>query len=164
MTQPPGSPETSGSSGPSEVDAAARQARILDDLQDAVQRLHVLAKAPRVVVASGTRAQGARPMAWQVLYERSLGPNHPAVVYRGGGSTTLPRALMHGFDSEPTLEAGWAVERLGDAMRAGPVIQVFRSDRLPDDVSRALVGVLVFEEDGLSLAGVKALVQELGVS
>jgi fumarylacetoacetate (FAA) hydrolase family protein len=48
-------------------------------------------------------------------------------------------------------------------MTAGPVIQVFRADRLPDDVSRALVGVIVFEEDGLSLTGVRALVQELGL-
>jgi hypothetical protein len=30
-------------------------------------------------------------------------------------------------------------------------------------VSRALVGVIVFEEDGLSLAGVRAIVQELGL-
>jgi len=48
-------------------------------------------------------------------------------------------------------------------MNAGPVIQVFRADRLPDDVSRALVGVIVFEEDGLSLTGARALVQELGL-
>jgi hypothetical protein len=47
-------------------------------------------------------------------------------------------------------------------MNSGPVIQVFRADRLPDDVSRALMGVIVFEEDGLSLVGVRALVQELG--
>jgi fumarylacetoacetate (FAA) hydrolase family protein len=49
-------------------------------------------------------------------------------------------------------------------MRAGPVVQVFRVDRLPDDVSRALVGVLVFEEDGLTLAGVRAVTQELGLA
>jgi hypothetical protein len=152
MTSAPGSPDP------------ARSAQILDDLQDAVQRMHVLAKAPRVVVAVGSRHEGARPMAWQVLFERSLGPGQPALVYRGGSATTLPRVLMDGFDAEPTLAPDWAVSRLGDAMRAGPVIQVFRADRLPDDVSRALVGVLVFEEDGLTLAGVRALTKELGLA
>lgn len=140
-----------------------RQARILDDLQDAVQRMHVLTREPRVVVATGTRTDGARPMAWQVLFERSLGPGAPPLVYRGAAATRLPAVLMDGFDAEPTLEPGWALPRLGDAMRGGPVIQAFRSDRLPDDVSRALVGVLVFEEDGLSLPGVRALAQELRV-
>jgi hypothetical protein len=141
-----------------------RQLKILDDLQDAVQRMHVLARDPRVVVAAGTREAGARPMAWQVLFERSLGPGAPALVYRGVPATRLPAVLMDGYDAEPTLEGGWAVPRLGDAMRTGPVIQAFRVDRLPDDVARALVGVLVFEEDGLSLAGVRALTQELRVS
>jgi len=39
-------------------------ARILEDLQDAVQRMHVVARQPRVVVAAGKRTEGARPMAW----------------------------------------------------------------------------------------------------
>ncbi|MBY0490133.1 MAG: hypothetical protein K2R93_09865 [Gemmatimonadaceae bacterium] len=140
-----------------------RATRILEDLQDAVQRMHVLAREPRVVVATGTREGGARPMAWQVLFERSLGPGAPALVYRGAAATRLPAVLMDGYDAEPTLEGGWAQPRLGDAMRTGPVIQAFRADRLPDDVARALVGVLVFEEDGLSLPGVRALTQELRV-
>jgi hypothetical protein len=75
----------------------------------------------------------------------------------------LQAVLANGHDSEPTLAPGWSCSRLGDAMTTGPVIQVFRADRLPDDVSRALVGVIVFEEDGLSLTGVRALVQELGL-
>jgi hypothetical protein len=140
-----------------------RHARILDDLQDAVQRMHVLAREPRVVVAAGTRTQGARPMAWQVLFERSLGPDAPPLAYRGTAATRLPAVLMDGFDAEPTLEPGWSHARLGDAMQHGPVIQAFRTDRLPDDVARALVGVLVFEEDGLSLPGIRALAQELKV-
>jgi hypothetical protein len=102
-------------------------------------------------------------MAWQVLFERSLGPDQPPLAYRGTAATRLPTILMDGFDAEPTLEPGWAHPRLGDAMAMGPVIQVFRADRLPDDVSRALVGLLVFEEDGLSLPGVRALAQELRV-
>ena len=144
------------------TDAGDRQARILDDLQDAVQRMHVLSRSPRVVVATGTRRAGARPMAWQVLFERSLG-GHPALQYRGVSAVRLQAVLTTGFDSEPTLAAGWSFARLGDAMSHGPVIQVFRADRLPDDVSRALVGVIVFEEDGLTLAGVRALTQELGL-
>jgi hypothetical protein len=139
-----------------------RQTRILDDLQDAVQRMHVLARSPRIVLAAGSRQEGARPMAWQVLFERSLG-SHPPLQYRGTAAVRLPAVLTSGFDSEPTLAPGWACERLGDAMQAGPVIQVFRADRLPDDVSRALIGVIVFEEDGLSLEGVRALTQELGL-
>lgn len=142
---------------------AERETRILDDLQNAVQRMHVLAREPRLVVATGTRTEGARPMAWQVLFERSLGPGTPALVYRGAPATRLPAVLMDGFDAEPTLAPDWAMSRLGDAMRAGPVIQAFRADRLPDDVARALVGVLVFEEDGLSLPGVRALAQELAI-
>jgi hypothetical protein len=44
------------------------------------------------------------------------------------------------------------------------VIQVFRTDRLPDDVGRALLGVIVFEEDGLQMAGVRAIVREFGLT
>jgi hypothetical protein len=144
--------------------AAERQARILEDLQDAVERMHVLsARDPRVVVATGTREHGARPMAWQVLFERSLGADTPPLTYRGTAAVRLPTVLMDGFDAEPTLEPGWAHARLVDAMSMGPVIQAFRTDRLPDDVARALVGVLVFEEDGLSLPGVRALTKELTV-
>jgi hypothetical protein len=143
-------------------DPSARQARILEDLQDAVERMHVLSRSPQVVVASGARHAGARPMAWQVLFERSLGGKR-ALQYRGTSAVRLQAVLAHGYDSEPTLAPGWSYARLGDAMSAGPVIQVFRADRLPDDVSRALVGVIVFEEDGLTLAGVRALTQELGV-
>ena len=102
-------------------------------------------------------------MAWQVLFERSLGPKHPALSYRGVSAVRLQAVLANGYDSEPTLAPGWSNTRLGDAMNAGPVIQVFRSDRLPDDVSRALMGVIVFEEDGLSVAGVRALTQEFGL-
>jgi hypothetical protein len=139
-----------------------RQQRILDDLQDAVQRMHVLARSPRVVVASGTRFAGARAMAWQVLFERSLGA-HPPLQYRGTSAVRLQAVLANGFDQEPTLAAGWSFARLGEAMPMGPVIQVFRADRLPDDVSRALVGVIAFEEDGITLKGVRALTQELGL-
>lgn len=143
---------------------ADRQARILDDLQNAVERMHVLSlRDPRVVVARGTRGQGARPMAWQVLFERSLGSEAPPLVYRGTAAIRLPTVLLDGFDAEPTLAPGWAHARLSDAMQTGPVIQAFRTDRLPDDVARALVGVLIFEEDGLSLEGVRALASELKV-
>ena len=138
-------------------------ARILEDLQDAVQRMHVVARQPRIVVATGKRTEGARPMAWQVLFERSLGGEQPALVYRGVRAGALSEVLVKGFDSEPTLEPGWAHARIVDAMATGPVIQAFRSDRLPDDVSRALVGVIVFEEDGLRLDGVRAIVGELGL-
>lgn len=141
---------------------AERQARILEDLQDAVQRMHVLSRSPRVVVASGRRDEGARPMAWQVLFERSLG-EHPPLQYRGTTAMRLQAVLTNGYDAEPTLAPGWSNARLGDALAAGPVVQVFRADRLPDDVSRALMGVIVFEEDGLTLTGVRALVQELGL-
>jgi hypothetical protein len=155
--------DPSGMQGAGEPDGAAqRQSRILDDLQDAVERMHVLSRSPRVIVASGRRDAGARPMAWQVLFERSLG-QHPPLAYRGTSAMRLQAVLTNGYDSEPTLAPGWSGSRLGDAMSAGPVIQVFRADRLPDDVSRALVGVIVFEEDGLSLAGVRAVVQELGL-
>ncbi len=103
-------------------------------------------------------------MAWQVLFERSMGPGAPAVRYRGVAATRLPEVLAHGFDSEPTLDPAWSQPRLGDAMADGPVIQVFRADRLPDDVAQALVGVIVFEEDGLQLAGVRAVAGELGLT
>jgi hypothetical protein len=141
-----------------------RSGRILDDLQDAVQRMHVLRRDPRLVVANGSRGVGARPMAWQVLFERSFGQAMPSLVYRGTSAATLPTVLLQGFDQEPTLEPGWSHARLGNAWAMGPVIQAFRADRLPDDVSRALVGVLIFEEDGLSLAGIRALTQELWAS
>jgi hypothetical protein len=144
------------------TDTGDRQARILDDLQDAVQRMHVLSRSPRVVFATGARTHGARPMAWQVLFERSLGTSL-ALQYRGTSAVRLQAVLTNGYDSEPTLAAGWSCSRLGDAMAAGPVIQVFRADRLPDDVSRALMGVIVFEEEGLSLVGVRAITQELGL-
>ena len=144
--------------------APDRGARILDDLQDAVQRMHVLARSPRIVLATGTRAQGARPMAWQALFERSFGGALPAVSYRGTSASTLTTVLAKGFDSEPTPGSGWSHPRLRDAMGMGPVIQVFRADRLPDDVGRALLGVIVFEENGLQLAGVRAIVREFGLS
>ena len=143
--------------------SSERTARILDDLQDAVGRMHVVARQPRLVVAAGTRAAGARPMAWQVLFERSLGGDQPALVYRGVPAGALIPVLTQRFDSEPTLDPGWAHTRLADAMATGPVIQAFRADRLPDDVARALVGVIVFEEDGLRLDGVRAVAGELGL-
>lgn len=139
---------------------AAREARILADLQDAVSRMHVLSNSPRIVVAEGTRVSGARPMAWQVLFERSLGAGGPVLAYRGASALRLGSILKFGFDSEPALGETWAYARMGDAMAQGPVIQAFRADRLPDDVSRALVGVLVFEEDGLHRDGVRAIMQE----
>ena len=144
--------------------APDRAARIFDDLQDAVQRMHVLARSPRIVLATGTRDQGARPMAWQALFERSFGGELPVVTYRGAPASSLTTVLAKGFDSEPTLGSGWSHPRLRDAMGMGPVIQVFRADRLPDDVGRALLGVIVFEENGLRLAGVRAIVREFGLS
>jgi hypothetical protein len=140
-----------------------RDARILADLQNAVGRMHVVARQPRVVVATGTRTDGARPMAWQVLFERSFGADTPTLHYRGVSATALMDLLLQGFDSEPTLGAPWAHPRLVDAMATGPVIAAFRADRLPDDVARALVGVLIFEESGLRLDGVRAIVGELGL-
>ena len=145
---------------PHDPDARLREERILADLQDAVSRMHVMPGTPRVVVAAGTRTIGARPMAWQALFERSLGDGTPPLRYRGAPAATLGRILHQGFDSEPTLDAGWAHARMGDAMQQGPVIQAFRADRLPDDVARALVGVIVFEEDGLHRDGVRAVVAE----
>jgi hypothetical protein len=102
-------------------------------------------------------------MAWQVLFERSFGGDVPALQYRGVSAGSLMDVLMNGFDSEPTLDPSWSHPRLMDAMMTGPVIEAFRADRLPDDVARALVGVLVFEEDGLRLDGVRALVGEVGL-
>lgn len=145
------------------LSSSARDARILADLQDAVGRMHVVARQPRVVVATGARTQGARPMAWQVLFERSFGSDLPALHYRGVSPGALMDVLMQGFDREPTLGDIWAHPRLVDAMATGPVIAAFRADRLPDDVARALVGVLVFEESGLRLDGVRAIVGELGL-
>jgi hypothetical protein len=153
--------DASGNS-PNEM-APDRDARILDDLQDAVQRMHVLSRSPRVVLATGVRYQGARPMAWQALFERSFGGELPPCSYRGAPASALRAVFTAGFDREPTLDPGWSHARLRDAMTAGPVIQVFRNDRLPDDVARALIGVLVFEEDGLSHSGVRALVREIGL-
>lgn len=138
-----------------------REARILADLHDAVGRMHVIAQSPRLVVATGRRVDGARPMAWQVLFERSLGSVAPTLQYRGTAAASLMGVLREGFDSEPSLEPGWSHARLADAMAMGPVIQAFRTDRLPDDVARALIGVLVFEEDGLQLEGVRAIAGEL---
>jgi hypothetical protein len=103
-------------------------------------------------------------MAWQALFERSFGGELPPVSYRGTSASTLTTVLAQGFDSEPTLGSGWSHPRLRDAMGMGPVIQVFRADRLPDDVGRALLGVILFEEDGLHLAGVRAIVREFGLS
>lgn len=143
--------------------ATDRSARILADLQDAVSRMHVVAQRPRVVVATGTRAEGARAMAWQVLFERSFGGDVPALRYRGVRAGALVEVMTSGFDSEPSLDPAWSHARLGDAMAHGPVIEAFRADRLPDDVAIALVGILVFEEDGLQLAGVRALAGELGL-
>ncbi|HYW31522.1 MAG TPA: hypothetical protein VE869_08455 [Gemmatimonas sp.] len=138
---------------------AARDARILADLQDAVTRMHVIPGEPRVVFAKGTRTEGARPMAWQVLFERIFGPGAPPMRYRGTASTNLGAVIAAGFDSEPGLELdSWSHLRLADAMAQGPVIQAFRADRLPDDVSRALVGLLVFEEDELRVEQVRSLV------
>ena len=75
----------------------------------------------------------------------------------------LMEVLLNGFDQEPTLGEVWAHPRLSDAMAMGPVIEAFRADRMPDDVARALVGVLVFEEDGLRLDGIRAIAGELGL-
>ena len=140
-----------------------RDDRILADLQDAVARMHVIAQRPRLVVARGTRTEGARPMAWQVLFERSFGGELRTLRYRGVSARALSAVLAEGFDSEPTLDPDWSHERLSTAMAEGPVIQAFRADRLPDDVATALVGVLVFEEDGLHIDGVRAVAGELGI-
>jgi hypothetical protein len=141
---------------------SGRDTKILADLQDAVARMHVVSQQPRVVVATGNRHDGARAMAWQVLFERSLGPDAPQLLYRGVTAGALMDLLVQGFDSEPTIGKVWAHRRMGDAMTHGPVIAAFRADRLPDDVARALIGILVFEEDGLRLHGVRALVGEVG--
>ena len=139
---------------------ASRDARILADLQDAVSRMHVMAGQPRVVVAEGSRLQGARPMAWQTLFERMFGPEAPAMRYRGAAADRLESVLRDGFDAEPILGEEWSHARLGDAMSGGPVIQAFRADRLPDDVARALVGLIVFEEDGITRDSVRELMND----
>jgi hypothetical protein len=125
--------------------------------------MHVLAQRPRLVVAKGKRVHGARPMAWQVLFERSFGDAVPRLRYRGVPAHALTTVLADGFDSEPTLDPSWSHERMSDAMADGPVIQAFRADRLPDDVAVALMGVLVFEEDGLHLDGIRAIAGEFGM-
>ena len=103
-------------------------------------------------------------MAWQALFERSFGGELPSVRYRGAPASALTTVLAKGFDSEPTLGSGWSHPRLREGMAMGPVVQVFRADRLPDDVGRALLGIIVFEEDGLQAAGVRAIVREFGLS
>jgi hypothetical protein len=133
------------------------QARILAELQDAVTRMHVVSTSPRIVVAAATRVEGPRPMAWQVLFQRSFGSGAPVIRYRGAPPASLPVILARGFDDEPSLDHNWSHERLDAAMKQGPVIQAFRQDRLPDDVENALVGLLVFEEEGLSVERVRAL-------
>ncbi len=87
----------------------------------------------------------------------------PALRYRGVSARSMSEVFARGFDSEPTLDPLWSHPRLHDAMAQGPVIQAFRADRLPDDVARALVGVLVFEEDGLHLDGIRAVAGEFGL-
>jgi hypothetical protein len=136
-----------------------RDARILAELQEAVSNMHVVSRQPQIVVASLTRANAPRAMAWQVLLERMLGPRRPTLRYRGVSAASLSVIIARGYDDEPSLDRNWSHPRLGDAMAAGPVIQVFRDDRLPDDVENALVGLLVFEEDGMKLDGVRALVE-----
>lgn len=160
---PDSNPEVPPADPNAHTPVSRREARILADLQDAVTRMHVLATRPRLVVAKGTRTQGARPMAWQVLFERSFGGHLPVLRFRGVAARQLMGVLANGFDSEPTLDPDWSHERLVSAMAEGPVIQAFRADRLPDDVAKALVGVLVFEEDGLHIDGVRALAGELGL-
>jgi hypothetical protein len=101
-------------------------------------------------------------MAWQVLFERSFGQSHKdlrqrELRYRGASASSLAVILSRGFDDEPTLSPEWSHARLDAAMLQGPVIQAFRSDRLPDDVENALVGLLIFAEDGLHLDGVRSL-------
>jgi hypothetical protein len=136
---------------------ARREARILSELQDAVTRMHVLSGEPRVVYAACGRAGGPRPMAWQVLFERSFGSSLRELRYRGASAASLSVILARGFDDEPTLSRDWSHSRLDAAMLQGPVIQAFRADRLPDDVENALVGLLVFAEDGLHIDGVRSL-------
>ena len=144
---------------------ARREARILSELQDAVTRMHVLSGGdPRVVFASCGRAGGPRPMAWQVLFERSFGSTVRELRYRGATAASLSIILSRGFDDEPTLSADWSHARLDAAMLQGPVIQAFRADRLPDDVENALVGLLIFAEDGLHIDGVRSLLGLLNES
>jgi hypothetical protein len=96
-------------------------------------------------------------MAWQVLFERSFGNRRTELRYRGTSATNLETVLSRGFDEEPTLSENWAYERLDAAMLQGPVIQAFRKSQLPDDVERALAGLLVFQEEGLVIENVRAL-------
>jgi hypothetical protein len=133
---------------------------ILHDLQDAVSRMHVVSLIPRVVVLRCARSEGPRPMTWQVLFERSLGGTLPKLGYRGASASMLRTILKTGFDEEPTLSRDWSHDRLDVAMKRGPVVQAFRSDRLPDDVAYALVGILIFEEDGLELESVRGIVRD----
>ena len=100
-------------------------------------------------------------MAWQTLFERMFGPDAPAMRYRGAPAESLATIVRHGFDAEPALgDDAWSHARLMDAMEQGPVLQAFRADRLPDDVGRALVGLLVFEEDGITRDSVRALMND----
>lgn len=142
-----------------------RETRILADLQDAVERMHVLVRSPRIVLCRGRRVDGARPMAWQVLFERSLGSDAPTLVYRGAPATALSTVFSRGFDQEPSIDrAGWAHRRLVHAMAQGPVIQAFREDRLPAQISSAMVGVLVFEEDGLDHSVISNALRTAGLA
>lgn len=148
----------------SDADSGSRRStRILADLQDAVERMHVLVRTPRVVLCRGRRVDGARPMAWQVLFERSLGPHSPTLMYRGAAAASLSAVFTRGFDAEPSADAGWAHRRLVDAMAQGPVIQVFDGDRIAVDGGAALVGVLVFEEDGLDHEAVADALRTAGL-
>lgn len=137
----------------------APDSKIVDELQDAVTRMHVLSTIPRIVFARSTRSGGPRPMAWQVLFERSFGGKPHTFRYRGTTAASLAIVMARGYDDEPTLSKEWSHARMDAAMAQGPVIQAFRADRMPDDVENALVGVLIFEEDGLQLAGVRSLVE-----
>ena len=143
--------------------APDRETRILDDLQDAVQRMHMLATSPRVVFATGVRHQGARPMAWQALFERTVGGAQPSCRYRGAPASALTTILSAGADQQPTGAPEWSHAQLRDAMAAGPIIQAFRNDRLAETAAPVLIGAIIFEEDGLTLRGVRAMVKKLGL-
>jgi hypothetical protein len=145
-------------------DLVNRDARILADLQAAALRLHVVSQAPRVLVVDGPRDRDPHPVAWQALCTRSVGASPGALAFRGAPAATLPLVLRQGFDAEPQLGETWAHARLAAAMAEGPVVQLVRADRLPDDVARALVGVLVFEEDGLTLDAVRTAAIEAGLT
>ena len=79
-------------------------------------------------------------------------------------ASALEAVFTRGFDAEPAAEPGWAHCRIGDAMAQGPVIQAFRTDRIGGDPGRALVGVLVFEEDGLSHSAVLETLRAAGIA